>query len=145
MLQTTPELVRPGQLELRFFVDPAQSAGSMTAFELVIPPQARVPVAHHHLEVDELFLVTEGTVTYTVDGERFEMHAGERRFVPRGAVHHFANEHDTLAAQAIVVLTPGKIGPAFFREAADVVNAGGPPDPARMREVMLRHGLVPAV
>jgi hypothetical protein len=41
------------------------------------------------------------------------------------------------------MLTPAHIGPAFFREAADVVNAGGPPDPKKMGEVMRRHGLIP--
>jgi mannose-6-phosphate isomerase-like protein (cupin superfamily) len=133
-----------GLMELRFVVDAGASAGSMTAFELLIPPQARVPGAHYHVEVDELFFVNEGAVTYTVDGERFEMQPGSRRFVPRGSVHHFVNESATVPARAFVVLTPGKIGPEFFRAAAEIVNAGGPPDMARMRDVMLAHGLVPA-
>jgi hypothetical protein len=42
------------------------------------------------------------------------------------------------------VLTPGSIGTAYFEEMADVVNAGGPPDLAKVKDVMLRHGLVPA-
>lgn len=144
MLQSTEELIRIGQMELRFVVDGSASADSMTAFELLIPPQARVPAAHYHREVDELFCVTEGTIVYTVDGERIEMHAGDRRFVPRGAVHHFANEHPSATARAFVVLTPASIGPAYFREVAALLDAGGPPDPARMSEIMLRHGLVAA-
>jgi hypothetical protein len=35
------------------------------------------------------------------------------------------------------------LGPGYFREVAALV-AGGAPDPAKMKEVMLRHGLVPA-
>jgi hypothetical protein len=64
--------------------------------------------------------------------------------VPRGAVHHFVNEDPAIAARGWVMFTPGKIGPAFFREAAAVINVAGPPDPVRVREVMLKHGLVPA-
>jgi hypothetical protein len=35
------------------------------------------------------------------------------------------------------------MGPAYFREAGEVVNAaaGGPPDPVRMVQVFRRHGI----
>jgi hypothetical protein len=44
------------------------------------------------------------------------------------------------------VITPAAIGPQYFREAFEVLKAGagGPPDRARMAEVMRRHGLTPA-
>jgi hypothetical protein len=35
------------------------------------------------------------------------------------------------------------LGPGYFREIAALV-AGGAPDPAKMKEIMLRYGLVPA-
>jgi hypothetical protein len=41
------------------------------------------------------------------------------------------------------VLTPGLIGPGYFRDLAALVVPDAPPDPARIREVMLRYGLVP--
>jgi hypothetical protein len=41
------------------------------------------------------------------------------------------------------VLTPGTLDPRYFREIAALVENGSP-DPARMKETMLRHGLVPA-
>jgi hypothetical protein len=46
----------------------------------------------------------------------------------------------------LCLVTPAAIGPQFFRDAAEVIRAaaGGPPDRARMVEVMLRHGLIPA-
>jgi hypothetical protein len=43
------------------------------------------------------------------------------------------------------VITPGVLGPEYFREIAEVLNAGGPPNVARIMEVMRRHGLRPAV
>jgi len=41
-------------------------------------------------------------------------------------------------------VTPAVIGPQFFRDMAEVVNVGGPPDPAAIGAVMRRHGLTPA-
>jgi len=48
--------------------------------------------------------------------------------------------------KALCVITPAALGPQYFREAAEVINAaaGGPPDRAKMIEIMLRHGLTPA-
>jgi hypothetical protein len=46
----------------------------------------------------------------------------------------------------LCVITPAAIGPQYFRESAEVINApaGGPPDRAKMAEIMRRHGLTPA-
>jgi hypothetical protein len=48
--------------------------------------------------------------------------------------------------KALCVITPAAISPQFFREAAEVLDAaaGGPPDRAKLAEVMRRHGLTPA-
>jgi hypothetical protein len=44
------------------------------------------------------------------------------------------------------VITPAALSPQFFRESAEVINAaaGGPPDRAKLAEIMRRHGLAPA-
>jgi len=46
----------------------------------------------------------------------------------------------------LCLITPAAIGPPYFREAAAVISAasGGPPDHAKMAEIMRRHGLTPA-
>jgi hypothetical protein len=43
----------------------------------------------------------------------------------------------------VAVLTPGVLAPEYFREVAILV-AAGPPDAAKMSEIMLRHGSCPA-
>jgi hypothetical protein len=63
-------------------------------------------------------------------------------FSPRGSVHHFSNPHGA-NAKALIVQTPD-IGPQYFRDVAAVVNAGGPPDRAKLIGVMTRYGLIPA-
>ena len=46
----------------------------------------------------------------------------------------------------LAIVTPGILGPDYFREMAAVLKAaaGGPPDRAALVEVMRRHGLTPA-
>jgi hypothetical protein len=71
---------------------------------------------------------------------------GEALCIPRGAVHRFDNTHD-VDAKALAVVTPGILGPDYFREIAAILDAapGGPPDLAALAEVMRRHGLTPAL
>jgi uncharacterized cupin superfamily protein len=84
-------------------------------------------------------------LTWTIDGKQFEVGPGQAVCIPRGAVHRFDNNgvHD---ARALCVITPAAIGPQYFREAAEVINAaaGRPPDRVKMVEIMRRHGLTPA-
>jgi hypothetical protein len=40
------------------------------------------------------------------------------------------------------MLTSALIGPAYFRDIAALLTPGGPPDPARIAQVMRRHGLI---
>ena len=49
--------------------------------------------------------------------------------------------------KALCVITPAALGPQYFRECAEVIDAtaGGAPDRARLAEIMRRHGLTPAV
>jgi hypothetical protein len=57
-------------------------------------------------------------------------------------VHGFRNDTPE-AASCPCILTPGALGTGYFREIAALLD-GGAPDPAKMKETMLRYGLVPA-
>jgi quercetin dioxygenase-like cupin family protein len=141
MQRAEPELVKVGQLELRFFFSGEETANALTMFEMTVPPGARVPGSHFHVEVDEAVYGLEGVLTYTLDGVKNEIGPGDRIFAPKGKVHHFVNNGAT-PAKVLSVLTPGLIGPEYFRDIAAVVNAGAPPDPAKIAAVMGKHGLV---
>jgi hypothetical protein len=54
--------------------------------------------------------------------------------------------HGEVDARLLAAISPGILGPAYFREIGEVVAAakGGPPDRAKVAEVMRRHGLTPA-
>ena len=42
------DVIRVGQIEIRFRLQAAQTGGNFTMFEYLIPVNARVPVAHSH-------------------------------------------------------------------------------------------------
>jgi quercetin dioxygenase-like cupin family protein len=136
-------VIRIGALELRFLIDETQARGSIVMFEFTVPPDARVPAPHHHKEVDEIVFGLQGAITTTLDGQTHEIRSGDSLFIPRGSAHQHENRHaDT--ARALIIMTPGSIGRRYFEEVAEVVNVPGKPDLAKMKEIMLRHGLIPA-
>jgi hypothetical protein len=126
-------------------LDAAASGGRATAFECDVPANAVMAAAHSHDGFEETNYGLAGVVTFTIDGERRELHPGEVVFVPRGAVHAFENR-SAADARFLAVVTPGVFGPDYFKEIGAVLSAaaGGPPDPAAIGEVMRRHGLTPA-
>jgi len=140
------ETIRLGPLGVRFLITAENSSGSIAAFELMVPGAQRLAApAHSHDHYEETIYGIDGTLTWTVDGQQIEVGPGQALCIPRGAVHRFDN-HGAQEAKALCVITPAAIGPQYFRESAEVINAaaGGPPDRARMAEIMLRHGLTPA-
>ena len=136
------ETIRISGLELRFLQSKEETAGSLDLFEMVLPPNARMPVPHHHESWDETVYGLAGVSTWRVDGRDVEVTPGQTVFIRRGVVHGFANPSGEPAI-CLCVLTPGVLGPGYFREIAALAS-GGAPDPAKIAEVMLRHGLVPA-
>jgi quercetin dioxygenase-like cupin family protein len=145
MSTSTREEIKIGQLAIRFLVEGKESAGSVAMFECDVPAGAKVPVAHSHDAYEETVYGLEGVLTWTIEGTTTDVGPGEALCIPRGAVHHFDNTHD-VDAKALAIVTPGILGPDYFRDVAAVVDAaaGGPPDLAAIGAVMLRHGLTPA-
>lgn len=131
--------VRIGELDLTFLVDDPGA----TVFEFVVPTGARVPAPHYHQEADETLYGLEGTLDVTVDGKLTKLGVSEAIFIPRGAVHHHANPNEG-RSRSLVVLSPGTIGRRYFEDIAEAVNVPGRPDLARIQDIMLAHGLVPA-
>lgn len=136
------DVIRVGQIEIRFRMQAAETGGHFTLFEYLIPVNARVPVAHSHEAFDETLYGLDGVTSVTLDGRNVGVGRGDVLFIPRGSVHQIANL-GVADARGLSVITPGLLGPEFFREMADVLNAGGPPNIERIAAVMRRHGLRP--
>ncbi len=138
---TQLDVIKVGQLEIRYLIDGAAHAG-MGVFELTVPAGSNVPPPHSHTHNEECVYVLEGTLRYSVDNDIRDLRPGDWMRTPRGSVHGFSNPH-TEHARALIVLTPD-IGAQYFHDVAKVVNAGGPPDRTQLLAVMARYGLVPA-
>lgn len=145
MAPSTREEIRLGGMAIRFLIEGDESAGSVAVFEFDVPAGSKIAAAHSHDGFEETIYGLGGVLTWTVDGTVTDVAPGEALFIPRGAVHQFANTGDA-DAKALAIATPGVFGPDFFREAAAVfaAAAGGPPDLAEIAAVMRRHGLTPA-
>ncbi|MCC6394214.1 MAG: cupin domain-containing protein [Bryobacterales bacterium] len=144
-MTATAEEIRIGQVVIRFLLEGNASGGSVAVFEFEVPAGTKVPVAHSHDAYEETIYGLEGLLTWTVDGRQITIGPGEVLCIPRGAVHRFDNLHDA-GAKMLGIVTPGILGPGYFREVAAVVDAahGGPPNAAAIGAVMRRHGLTPA-
>lgn len=140
------ETIRLGPLVVRFLITGDDSRGTLAAFELGVPGAQRLAApAHSHAAYEETVFGIDGVLTWTVEGQQIDVGPGQALCIPRGAVHRFDNNGGQYA-KVLCLITPAAIGPRFFREAAEVMRtaAGGPPDPAKMKAVMLAHGLTPA-
>jgi quercetin dioxygenase-like cupin family protein len=141
----TTEEIRIGQLAIRFLLEGKASGGSVAIFEFDVPAGAKVPIAHSHDGYEETIYGLEGVLTWTLDGRQTEVGPGQVLCIPRGVVHRFDNGHG-VDATMLAIVSPGILGPDYFREIAAVAQAaaGGPPDHSAIAAVMRRHGLTPA-
>jgi len=136
------ETIKIGPLGIRFLLTGDDSNGNASVFEVLVPAGQKLAApAHKNDAYEEILYGIEGVLTWTVDGTPIDVGPGQALCIPRGAVHRF----DNLSGQDVkqlAVITPAIMGPAYFREVAEVIGAaGGPPDRAKMMEVFRRHGM----
>ncbi|MGH8291638.1 MAG: cupin domain-containing protein [Steroidobacteraceae bacterium] len=75
-MRVTPEIIRVGQLEIRY-VQPGDNTCEVGCFELRVPPGSNVPPPHSHSANEELVYVLEGTLRYTVGSETRDLQPGD--------------------------------------------------------------------
>jgi quercetin dioxygenase-like cupin family protein len=138
------ETIKAGQVAIEFLLEAADTNGSAAMFEFTVPAGAKVPIPHYHEHFDETIYGLTGIMTFTVEGKAIDIAPGETCFIPRGAVHGFENLKNR-DAKALAVITPALLGPIFFKEVAEIVNAGGPPDLEKLKLTMTKHGLIPVI
>ena len=134
------EVIRVGAIEIRYLLEGSETGGALALFETVVPPAVRVPAPHRHVTYDETLHVLNGTCTFIVEGTECTLGPGQSLFIPRGAVHQFVNRGPE-TMRMLVAVTPGVLRSRFFQEVGAVLAAGGPPDLARIGEIMQHHGL----
>src|SRR5260370_5016235 len=131
------ETIRLGPLAVRFLVTGETSGGSIAAFEVVVQGAQRLTApAHSHDHYEETIYGIDGVLTWTVDGKQIDVGPGQALCIPRGAVHRFDNNtsHDV---KVLCLVTPAAIGPQYFHETAEVIDAppAGTPARAKLAEI----------
>ena len=145
-VNASEETIKIGPLGIRFLLTGDDSNGSVSVFEVFVPGGQKLAApAHKNDAYEEIIYGIKGVLTWTVDGTPIEVGPGQALCVPRGVAHRFDNLGSE-DVQQLCVIAPAIMGPAYFREAAEVINAaaGGPPDRAKMMDVFRRHGMTVA-
>jgi quercetin dioxygenase-like cupin family protein len=136
------DVIKFAGMEVQFCLDATDTGAQQTMFKCIINAGAKIAAAHYHEKFDETVHGLKGTASYTVDGKAIELNPGDSLFIPRGTVHAFANKSNE-TIEFLCVINPGLMGPDYFYDIAAILNAGGPPDMAKLKQAMLNHGLVP--
>ena len=139
-----PYLLRAGESRvdgaiLPFKVAARDSAGLISMCEFTLPGWASGPVLHSHDDVDEGHYVIAGMVEVQLGEQRLVASPGDFVWVPRGTAHTFACASAD-EAHVLSFATPGGIEHLFAEQWDYLSNLGGPPDPAVLEEIGLRHG-----
>jgi mannose-6-phosphate isomerase-like protein (cupin superfamily) len=80
--------------------------GKVTVMRMTVTPKFGAP-PHMSYDEDKIFLVSEGTLRFTVQDSTFDVHAGECVAVKGGDVHGFVNLQPSDAIQ-MLVSTPAR-------------------------------------
>jgi quercetin dioxygenase-like cupin family protein len=91
MFPSIKEKIRIGSLELNFLLNGEDTDGTLVQFEMIVPPNAKVPAPHFHVGVDETLYILEGTLTQTIGTQTIELRPGDKCFIKRDVVHGFNN------------------------------------------------------
>lgn len=140
---STVEEIGLPSITIRVLIDGPTAGASLTMFEMDVLPGGSMPVPHHHVGFDEVVHGLSGKLRMTVQGQVVDVSAGESLLIQGGEVHAFANPFEE-PVKVLCALTPGVLGVQYFREVRELLAHGGPPDPKKAAEVMMRHGLVMA-
>ena len=138
------EIIKFAGMEIHYCLEAGDTKGTNTLFKCIISAGAKIAAAHYHEAFDETVYCLKGPVEYIVDGKTIELNAGDSLFIPRGAVHAFANKSNE-TIEFLAYCSPGLMGPDYFKDIAEIINAGGPPDMAKLKAAMQHHGLVPVM
>jgi mannose-6-phosphate isomerase-like protein (cupin superfamily) len=85
--------------------DGSQYGGVNISFLIIAAPPGSGPQLHSH-PYDEVFIVQEGQVTFTVGDETLEATGGQIVIVPAGTPHKFVNSGTGLLRQVDIHLSP---------------------------------------
>lgn len=91
LLPGTTPLEHKGGMDIRVWMRSSMTNGLFSSVECAVAPKLMGPAPHHHLELDEIMYVIEGTASVLVGDEVVEVNAGGWHLRPRLITHTFWN------------------------------------------------------
>jgi len=92
-----------------------------------VPPGMDPNMGHSHTDIEEIYIVIEGEVTFKLGDSLCDLGPGGCAQAPRGVVHGFAIRTET--ARLLILLAPGRIE-TVFREFSVPYDGITPPEAA---------------
>ncbi len=116
--------------------DPRTHPDGVLVVHLVVSPGGRVAAPHRHATLTERFLVLDGQVNFTIDGEEHRLGPGERAEVPPHALHDWWQVGPE-PAEVLVEVTPGErfvemVGSMYGLARDGKVDGKGMPRPLQL-------------
>jgi mannose-6-phosphate isomerase-like protein (cupin superfamily) len=94
LLHGLPPLDYKGGMDIRVWMRSSMTNGLFSSVECAVGPKIMGPAPHHHLALDEIMYVVEGTASVLVDDDIVEVQAGGWHLRPRMITHTFWNASD---------------------------------------------------
>ncbi len=148
-LITTVNIVNPGEgdvvvvgpITTRVVEDGSRTDHHTGAAVVTVAPRSPGPPQHVHRKHDEGFLVTSGTMRFSIGEKTLDAPAGAYVAVPRDVPHTFSNPFDETAVM-FVIFTPDLYVPYFqdLKQLQDGVGLNGP----AILKIMSRYATEPA-
>ena len=118
-----------------FLVTGQESGGALFALDCIVGAGGGPP-PHRHLAEDELFYVSEGSISFTMGDETRIIAVGQAAFVPRGTKHTYVNMSETNVRMLALYTPAGMEG--WFREVCTPVTDESATPPAVTPELIDR-------
>jgi quercetin dioxygenase-like cupin family protein len=118
-----------------------QTGGAYALSEARVFPNGGPP-PHIHRREDEAFYVLEGTITFTVNGQRVVAGPGTFLQAPRNIPHTFKNE-TTSPARMLIFVTPSGFEKFIAQFAQPVPSFDSPPLPVSPEDLARLMTLAP--
>jgi mannose-6-phosphate isomerase-like protein (cupin superfamily) len=84
--------------------------GRVQMINWALLPAGKSFQAHFHEDMQEIFILVQGSTRIEIEGESAELHTGDAVFVPVAAVHTMHNSGDEDAAYIAIGITRGQGG-----------------------------------
>ncbi|MGI8562719.1 MAG: cupin domain-containing protein [Candidatus Dormibacter sp.] len=142
MTLSEPFVVEPGPRTGPFKVLAGgdRTGGQALFGDAKMGPKVPGPPRHVHKNEDEAIYVIEGTLTFDVDGRRFEAGPGAFVWMPRERPHSFSNL-STTPAWAFGVFLPPDVERFFEEQEQYFASLAGPPDEDVLGAMAAKYGI----